>query len=243
MAEQGRLQRQLSSATWAECPGTDGPSTPIAREQFQPHLNHQSRPAITLYFRAEVSSTTSLSSLPSCSPLNANYMSQPSECPVEMSTSPALQPMTGDEVPPIPRCAVCGSWGIEGKLSEPLQLNLMQLALRCDGGCVTCALLLAGAMDYFQMHKIPSFKAQGGDFWVTANGWSQVRFSTHRDKKPVPTDSRPHQTFVLEYTYAVGDGEPPPAPPLINRLTRCMLRARVDSPRTSSVASIDSPSC
>ncbi len=160
-----------------------------------------------------------------------------------MSTSPALQPMTGDEVPPIPRCAVCGSWGIEGKLSEPLQLNLMQLALRCDGGCVTCALLLAGAMDYFQMHKIPSFKAQGGDFWVTANGWSQVRFSTHRDKKPVPTDSCPHQTFVLEYTYAVGDGEPPPAPPLINRLTRCMLRARVDSPRTSSVASIDSPSC
>ena len=237
------MERQLSSAT-SECLGIDGPATPIAQEHFQPHLNHKTWPAVTLYFRAKVSSSTSPKSPLSCPFLNANERSQPSRCPFKMLTSPALQPMTGDvEVPPIPRCAVCGNWGVEGKLSEPLQLNLIELAMRCDSGCVTCALLLAGAMDYFQLHKIPSFKAQGGDFWVTAKGWSQVQFSTHREKKPVTTDSRPHQTFVLEYTHAVGDGELPPAPCLFNRLARCMLRARVDCPRTSSLASIDSSSC
>jgi hypothetical protein len=133
-------------------------------------------------------------------------MCQPAESTVKMSTSHVQEPTTSDVG--VPRCPVCGSWGVEGKLSEPLQLNLIHLAMVCDNGCVTCALLLAGAMDYFQLHKLPAFR--GGDFWVTADkGWSQVRFSTHRDKKPVPTDRRPHQTFVLEYTHAAGDGERP----------------------------------
>lgn len=144
---------------------------------------------------------------PSCFPCLTD---QPSESTLKkMSTSPVPESTTSDVG--APRCPVCGTWGVEGQLSEPLQLNLIHLAMVSDRGCVPCALLLAGAMDYFQLHKFPAFR--GGDFWVTANkGWSQVRFSTHRERKPVPTDNRPHQTFVLEYTHAPGDGEPSSRP-------------------------------
>jgi len=139
----------------------------------------------------------------------------------EMLASPMLEPITSDVE--VPYCPVCGSWGITGKLLEPLHLNLLHLVLQGDSGCITCALLLAGAMDYFQLHKSPNFP--GGEFWLTAEGWSLVRFSTHKDIKAVPIDGRPRQMFVLEYTYAIDDGKTsPPYLPLCEAFARSVLR-------------------